>query len=299
MRSLMGLDMVQRLAPSLAARVCNPLSSLTRGFTIDFYGYCYRGETKNHLDWCAYFLKNFAAAEAVLVESIASFVRQSGQPFVCLELGANVGLRTLVMARTADQLITLEPVQGAFERVDEKIRMNRLHHVKLFQMQMDEYAGSLELEVLSPVNFAVIRKDDAPITGAYGSVVVTAVKGDDFLRQNSMPLPHFIRIDGRTDCTRALRGLVETLQQMRPVLLIECPSPRSEQTIDETTLRSVLYEDVEIAAFNDSAFDGTFSIDEVDPTSRKLICFPSSLGQMSEQEACKPLDLGTHPGGGA
>ena len=296
-RSLMGLDLVQRFVPGLAARVCNPGSSLAREFTIDFHGYHYRGEIKNHLDWCAYFLKNFAVAEAVFIESVANFVKRRDQPFIGLEIGANVGLRTLTIARVADALAALEPVPRAFERVKEKIESNRLDHVKLFQTTMDESAGELELEVTSPINFAVIRKDDSLTKSPFGGIVVTAVKGDDFLRQHQMMLPNFIRIDARSEPLSALKGLSETLKQVRPVILIECPLIRWKRAIDEGRLRSVLYDEVEIATFNDSIYDGTFSIDPFDPTARKLVCFPSALRRMAEQEACKHIGLGMNPAG--
>ncbi len=298
-RSLMSLDVVQRFAPGLAARVCNPGSSFSREFIIDFHGYHYRGEIKNHLDWCAYFLKYFAVAEARFVESVANFVKRQQQRFDCLEIGANVGLRTLMMARVADDVIALEPVPGAFERLDEKIRSNRLHHVRYFETMMDESAGDLEFEVVSPSNFVAVRKQSSLTKGAFGSFVVPAVKGDDFLNQQQMDSPNFIRIDARSDALRVLRGLVETLHQAQPVVLIECPLIRWGEAIDEDSLRSVLYDDVEIATLNDSVLDGTFSIGPFEPMARKLVCFPSALRRMAEQEACKRLGLGLSAAGGA
>lgn len=299
-RSLMSLDVVQRFAPWLAARICNPTSSLSREFTINFHGYHYRGEIKNHLDWCAYFLKYFAVPEARFVESVANFVkRQKRQRFVCLEIGANVGLRTLMMARVADDVTALEPVPGAFDRLVEKIRNNRLHHVKYFETMMDESASDLELEVMNPSNFVAMKKQTSLTKGAFGSLVVPAVKGDDFLGEQQIDLPNFIRIDARSDPMGVLSGLAETLRLAQPVVLIECPMIRWGQAIDEDNLRSVLYDDVEIATLNESFLDGTFSIDSFEPTARKLICFPSALRRMAQQEASKVIGLGMGFAGGA
>ena len=290
-RSLMGLDMVRRFAPGLAARVCNPSSSMSREFTIDFHGYRYRGEIKNNLDWCAYFVKHFAVAEARFVESVANFVKRRRR-FVCLEIGANVGLRTLMMARVADDVIALEPVPGAFSRLTEKVAENNLNHVKCFETTMIEHAGDLELEVASAINFIAIRKETSLAKGAFGNLMVPAVKGDDFLTQQQIDPPSFIRIDARSDSLNVLRGLAETLRETQPVILIECPLVRWGQAIDTDSLRSVLYDDVEIVAMQDFVMDGTFSIGPLEHTAQKLICFPSSLRRLAQQEVATHVGLG-------
>ena len=297
-RSLMSFDVVRRFAPGLAARVCGPDSSVSREFTIDFHGYQYRGETKNHLDWCAYFLKYFAVPEARFVESLANFVKRQ-QRFVCLEIGANVGLRTLMMARVADDVIALEPVPGAFARLEEKITSNRLNHVKCFETMMDEGTGDLTLEVVSPSNFVAIRKETSLTKGAFGRLIVPAVKGDDFLSHQQTDPPNFIRIDARSDALKVLTGLAGTVHQARPVVLIEYPLISWGQAIDEDSLRSVLYDDVEIATLRDFALDGTFSIDPFEPSARKLICFPSALRRMARQEGAKHIGLGMSAVSGA
>lgn len=290
---MMGLDVIRRFAPGLAARVCNPSSSIAREFTIDFHGYQYRGETKNHLDWCAYFVKHFAVAEARFVESVANFVKPR-QRFVCLDIGANVGLRTLMMARVADDVVALEPVPGAFERLKEKVTENNLNHVKCFETTMIETTGDLQLEVVSPINFVAIRKETSLTKGAFGSLVVPAVKGDDFLVQQHMDPPSFMRIDARSDVLSALRGFAETFRETQPVILIECPLIRWGQAIDADSLRSVLYDDVEIVTMSDFVMDGSFSIGPLEHTAKKIICFPSSLRRIAKQEASRHFDLGEH-----
>lgn len=285
-RWLMNLDVVQRFAPGLAARVCNPNSSISREFTIDFHGYQYRGETRNHLDWCAYFLKYFAVPEAKLVESLAAYVKRQ-QRFVCLDIGANVGLRTLMMARVADDVIALEPVPGAFARLEEKVKNNRLNNVKYFETMMDENTDDLALEVVSPSNFVAIRKENSLTKGAFGRLIVPAVNGDDFLSQQQMDLPNFIRIDARSDALRVLKGLTATIRKTQPIILIEYPFVSWGQAIDKDSLRSVLYDDVEIATLRDFAMGDNFSIDPFEPSARKVICFPSALRQMAQHEMAK------------
>lgn len=291
-RSLMSLHTVQRLAPWLAARLCNPNSSLLREFTIDFHGYYYRGLIKNHLDWCAYFLESFAVAEAAFVEAVANYARRQGQRLVCLDIGANVGLRTLMMAKVADDVLAFEAIPGAFERLQEKVTSNQLKHVRCFAAVIDERAGELELEVLSPTNFKAVRKQYPFADSAFGSLTVPAIHGDDFLRRQEVDLPNFIRMDSRSDVTSTLRGLSETLRQSRPIVLLERPSINSGEAIDEGSLRSLLYDDVDIVAFDENLPDGSFSIVPLRPTSRKLVCFPSALGRSGQSDREKVIDLG-------
>lgn len=56
---------------------------------------------------------------------------------------------------------------------------------------------------------------------------------------------------------------------------------------DEDSLRAVIFDDVDIGTFNESALDGTFLVNPFQLISRKLICFPSALRRLAVQEACK------------
>lgn len=298
-RSLMTMESVRRFTPNLATHLCNPDRSLSREFIIDFYGLRYRGHTKNHVDWRVYFLEHYAVAEAVLVESVGNYVRRQEKPFVCMDIGANVGHRMLLMAKFADQVIATEAIPGAFEWAEEKITWNDLGHVKLFPVALENMTGDLPLEVVSALNFLAIKRRDSLTRGVFGTEVVTAVRGDGLLAEHRLPLPDFIRVGGRCDAIEALKGLSDTLQKAEPVVLVEAPLIADGQTIDSESLKSVLYQDVVLVAFNESALDGSFSLDPFEPDARKVLCFPAALQRISQQEACKRLSLGmTVTGGG-
>lgn len=290
-RSLMAMDSVRRLAPNLATRLCHPDTSLSREFIIDFHGLRYRGDTKNHIDWRVYFLENYAVGEASFVESVGNYVRRRQKPFVCLDIGANVGHRTLMMAKFADHVIATEPIPGAFERAKEKIVWNELDNVQLFQVALENMTGDLELEMVSSLNFLAIKRHDSLTRGAFGTEIVEAVRGDDLLAQHRLASPDFIRVGGRCDAIEALKGLEGTLEEATPVVLVEAPLIDDGQAIDDENLKKVLYPDVHLLSFDDSALDGSFSLDPFRPGSRKVVGFPKSLNRVAQQEANKRLSL--------
>ena len=254
----MCLETVQRYAPSLAELLCHPESSLTRHFSIDYHGFVYRGVTRNRIDWCVYYLKNFALAEAFFIESVARFAKRAGKPFVCLDVGANVGHRTLLMAKVADRVIATEPMEGAFQTIEEKIRLNRLTNVEVFEIALCGHNGELELEILSPADFLAVRKNDPLTKGAFGTDTVSAARGDDFIAKQGHPLPGFIRLSAGRDTLKALDGLQATLREANPIVLIECPSIGWGQVIDVEMLKKALYDDVVIKTFDESALEGRF-----------------------------------------
>ena len=286
-RSLLRLDAMQRIAPSVASKLYNPVSSIAREFTVDFHGFAYRGHTNNRIDWCVYFLKNFASAEATLVRSVRNYYKRRDHPFVCLDIGANVGHCTLAMAGLADTVIAVEAMPGAFRRLEEKVDANNLNHVRLFQVALDDRPGVIELEVQSPSNFLASRKTSALTCGTFGVQAVKAVRGDDLLREQSLPSPQFIKIDPRSDTVKALSGLSATLAESRPIVLITCPPLTPGEAIDAEGLRSVLYDDVEFFTFNEPIGSGRFSLDSFDPDASKIVCIPAEIVRISDMEACK------------
>ena len=297
-RSLMDLQPIQRFVPGLAAWLCHPEKMTTREFTIEYNGFNYRGVTRNRNDWCVYFLKNAALAEGRLLESTRRYVNRTQASFVCYDIGANVGHKTLLMAKVATRVIATEPVKGAFDRLREKLDTNGLSTVDAFQVAVDEHDGDVEFELLSPSDFLIMRKTDSFSKGAFGTEIVRVVNGDDFIVAQRLPMPHFIRVNAGRDTLNVLAGLQKTIRKTRPILLIECPPVMWGHEIDVEALKSMLYDDAEVRTFAECALTGTFSFEAFSPQARKLICFPEALTREAEMEACKLRGLGLQVAGG-
>ena len=290
-RAVLNLSAVKRYLPDLALKLCHPEGSIAREFVVDFNGYWYKGITRNRLDWCVFYLKNFATAEARLVEQTASFVQRQKRDFVCYDIGANIGVRTLAMARIADRVIATEPIRPAFIKLEERVRLNELGHVDLLNIALAETSGTLDYELISPINHFAVRRDLASWHTCYGNEIAKARPGDDLVTQDGLPLPHFIRISAGHDLIGVLRGLEATLQEARPVVLIECLPRAWGHDISEFDLRSCLYQDVEILTFSESVLDGSFSFEPFNQRAAKLVCYPSALGRLAQMEACKMRSL--------
>ena len=284
---MMGFKPLKRLAPHLANLLCGPESSIAREFVIDYYGYLYRGQTNNRIDWCVYFLKNYASAEGRLVKDVGSYLKRTKKPLVCMDIGANVGHRSLVMARIADEVIAVEPMPGACKRLREKIHDNQIRNVRIFQMALDERSNDIELEILSPNNFLAVRRSDVLGRSAYGSKTVAGCRGDDLIEKNRLSQPNFIRIDVGNDTAHVLKGLAQTLRQARPIVLIVCPSGHSARMIDAGSLHALLYDEVELRTFAESVDSGSYTLETIDPQAKKLLCIPSEIVRVAEMEGCK------------
>jgi len=286
-RSLIGLEPTRQWGTKLATLFCDPASSMAREFTVLFQGFIYRGHTNNQIDWSVYFQKNFVQAEASLVQSVGNYVRRRKQPYVCMDVGAKVGHCTLGMARFADAVTAIEAMPGAYARLVEKTDFNLLKHVKTFQLALDEEDGNVEFEILSPRDHIGVRKQNTLTRGAYGTKAIVAMRGDEVIKKNDLLLPQFLRVDVGDDTMRALRGLSETFHDARPVTLIVCPHLSTGQAIDTDGLRSVLYDDVDFFTFDDSGYDGTYSLEPYNQHARKIVCIPKEIVRVAEHEGCK------------
>ena len=297
LRSLTGYAPFRQHAAQLAAKLYDPEATVSREFTIDYHGLQYRGETRNRIDWCVFFLKNFAEAESKFVKGVHNFVRRKQETFVCYDIGAHVGQRTLPMATIATRVIATEPAKGAAGRLREKLHANKLSHVSLFNVAFSDQDGNVEVDVLSPADFVLARKDNPLLQGGFGSDFIQVVRGDRFIAKHQLPAPDFMRISSTSDLLGMLKGLHETLRAARPILLIGRPASASDKAINVEALKAALYEDVQISTFSECLLSGAFALEPFNPRARKLVCYPKDLERMAELEACKRMSHRLKPEG--
>jgi len=154
---------------------------------------------------------------------LKSFLRP-GDVFV--DLGANIGLFTLIAARqvgSTGHVYAFEPCRETYERLLTNVRLNRLANVSVHQLALSDRVGQYDMKV-SLDGYDAWNSLAQPIAGGSFTVkTVNAVTWDEFSRQNKLVgRVTTMKIDVEGWESRVLLGGCETLSRMdAPVLQVE------------------------------------------------------------------------------
>ncbi|MEZ0230858.1 MAG: FkbM family methyltransferase [Planctomycetota bacterium] len=141
-----------------------------------------------------------------------ALIERAVQPgMVALDVGANVGLHTLGLARRVGpegRVHALEPEPDNFALLSRAVQKAHLANVRLHQVAASDAKGTLTL-YLSDANRGDHRTSPAP--EARRSFTVSATPIDDLLAHE--PRIDFVKIDVQGAETIVLRGMKETLRR--------------------------------------------------------------------------------------
>jgi FkbM family methyltransferase len=144
------------------------------------------------------------------------------QPGVVVEVGANIGVHTVMLAREAQQrrqvLVALEPQPVIFQTLCANLAANGITNVLAWPYACGSDAGTLYFErpdYAAPGNFGGVEMQIKP--GA-GMIPVPCVRMDDVLHTHTASL---IKLDVEGFELAALQGAEETLARCRPTLYVE------------------------------------------------------------------------------
>ncbi len=164
--------------------------------------------------------RGLRAYEGSTVDVLA---RLSARTSVFLDVGANVGVYSLLMAtiNPRAQVHALEPVPSVFELLERNARLNRLTNLHLHQVAMADRVGVAAMYV--PVDHAVpieasMRPGHRPNSAPIEVRVATL---DAFVRELGVPEVSVVKIDTEGTTAEVLQGAVGVLRQSKPVLICE------------------------------------------------------------------------------
>ncbi|HEY7312307.1 MAG TPA: FkbM family methyltransferase [Gemmataceae bacterium] len=142
---------------------------------------------------------------------------------VFLDVGANVGLHTLAVARHlaggGGAVVAFEPHPVNHRLLVHNIRQNRLRHVVAENLGLAEAPATLIGNAAADGgNWSLASRGDYRF-----EVRLTPL--DDYLRANPMPRLDLMKIDVEGAEVRVLRGARKTIERFRPLIVFEvCPA---------------------------------------------------------------------------
>jgi FkbM family methyltransferase len=160
------------------------------------------------------------ANELPVQEELARLLRPGD---IVIDIGANVGFLSVIAAKLVGpdgRVIAFEPVPANARRIRRNARLNRLGRIEVVEAAVGDRTGTATLVLAEFAGGAALADADLP-PDACGELEVRLTTLDDWLARSGSPRPALVKIDVEGAELAVLRGMVATLEQVRPALLIE------------------------------------------------------------------------------
>jgi FkbM family methyltransferase len=211
-RSLAGLvlrftrlDPVPLALRRQVARAFIPFSG--EEFALEIDGVPYRGRLDNYLEWMVWVTGRYY--EYTYLE----LIRTLGLGGRALDVGGNVGNHALAFSTMFDEVITFEPFEPLFRRLEAKVAGRG--NVRAHKFGLGSRPATVAFAPPSGSNLGTGRvAEDGPNT-------IAIEPGDRFLERASPGPVRFVKIDVEGHEADVLEGLAGTLREHRPVVFYE------------------------------------------------------------------------------
>jgi FkbM family methyltransferase len=155
------------------------------------------------------------------VQEVVSRMLDTGNVF--FDIGANIGFFSLLAARIVGPtgaVYAFEPVAENVSVAKKNARLNNLDNLKVFTLAMASRTGKEELLLARYAGGAVLKGAGIP-PDLSGSLMVETSTVDDFLLGQKVRPPDIVKIDVEGAELDVLHGMVDTLRNRGPKLIIE------------------------------------------------------------------------------
>jgi len=142
------------------------------------------------------------------------------KPEVSLDIGANIGNHSLVIARNSRRLVAFEPVGFIFGVLQSNLLQNRIDHAQAVNSGLSDEAA--DRDIFIPENGNLGSSSIEARDGAGCRLRINTIIGDGYVQKNlDGSRIDFIKIDVEGHEASALQGLRATIKESQPLLLLE------------------------------------------------------------------------------
>lgn len=202
-----------------------PESAPEREFLVDFRGLKYRGTLASFIDWHVFFFGGYELAELDVIEDVTAAIDSC----VSLDVGANVGHHTLIIAKHSAQVHAFEPLPALRRHALDQVALNGMERIEIHPFGLGAETASI------PYHF-----NSASRNRGTGSFVAShdpradshenldIVRGDDWFARAGVKGVDFVKIDVEGFEADVLAGLSGVLTKYQPVILVEITGTAAE-----------------------------------------------------------------------
>ncbi|GAB4569909.1 MAG: hypothetical protein Tsb0020_24360 [Haliangiales bacterium] len=254
-------------------------------FSVDFYGMSYHGNSDNLIDRHVLFFGAYEKDVLHLMRDLSQAV--GGGVFV--DVGANTGLHSLYMSRHAREVHAFEPYEPVLARLRAAIARNHITNIVVHPVGLGDQAARVvfhkppERNLGSGSFVAEFQPGNEPAED------LEIVVGDAALAAAKVERVDLIKIDIEGYEQLALRGLRQTLERSRPVVIVEVTAnPDHDETFkSEAALRAAFPDRYQFLLVRQTARRGLSGEYQLLPYDfdmsvgqRMLVVYPSERAQV-------------------
>jgi len=146
--------------------------------------------------------------------------------YVAIDVGANSGCHTLVMASAVGgngKVVAFEPNPRMFNRLKANVKLNRLENVDLCPVALSDQSGIVTLHIPKDgdYNQGLGSIHSANLEEASDQVNVPKISLDDWVDQHYLSRIDLIKIDVEGHEMQVFKGAYQTLKKFKPILIFE------------------------------------------------------------------------------
>jgi FkbM family methyltransferase len=240
-------------------------------FTVENYGYMYKGRTGEVIDD---FVLTFGAWEKFMLFFLDDYTRAAGlEQTAFIDVGANTGQHSLFMAPRVKEVHAIEPFPPVLKRLYANIALNKFTNVWVHEVGFAEKEGAIPFFVPDEHNMGEgsFRVGDK---GKKWSDNLRIVAGDEYFRTvstaPSVPVG-IIKMDVEGYEEPALQGLRQTMGTHRPLVIVEVTTANHSlggSIGSFAQLRGLFPANYEFLMFEQTArqaFDGNYDVRDFAP----------------------------------
>jgi FkbM family methyltransferase len=138
---------------------------------------------------------------------------------ICIDVGANIGMYSLFMAKRTRQVIAFEPQAEAMFRFRDSINTNRLSNITTITKAVSKKSGKLALNFTgddsAKTYTTTVCESKETIT------LVDVISLDGYLKENHIKRLDYLKIDAEGAEQDILSGAQKTLIKYRPLAQVE------------------------------------------------------------------------------
>ena len=180
-------------------------------------------DTSSYLEWYIFF---YGIYEPFIVVLFKHFLQQGN---VVIDIGANVGMHSLIMGKTVGErgrVYSFEPHPLIFERLKKNLSLNRMSWVKPLENGLSDKSGQLYLHGFDDnsankgtSSLSTARKDCEVNKNSVFKVDVVTL--DEWVEKEKLERLDLIKIDTEGHDFNVLSGGFKTIESFRPVIIFE------------------------------------------------------------------------------
>ena len=157
-----------------------------------------------------------------------------------LDIGANIGNHSVVMAKNSKSLYSFEPTPFVYSILKENLENNNYKNATPYNLALSHKEGTCDFFVSKDGNLGVSSLVDDGV-GEFDKIEVSTVIGDDFIKEKDIKNIDFIKLDVEGWETEVLLGLKNTFKNEQPILIMEWNS-ECQEGFDDNNLYDTLFE---------------------------------------------------------